>query len=237
MFSEWFDGRFHAAGARSYRLSVARIAAAAGLWALIGLSVSWDVAGFWALAAVAAEWPLRAVTKPMRRGERLSGLESWICVLAWFALVSVWSAGGAILWCSANPACQLAGAAVFAAQLFYVEAHHGRSLGALVPVLPALAAPIVAPLAAPHYRGTGQVVVLATLGALVAHGVAGLWISHREGRRLMAAEAAADRLAAEMDAASRQMSAFAAQALRGPIAPAQAAAAAPTIPVRVANAA
>jgi hypothetical protein len=227
MFSDWFDGRFLAAGARSYRLSLPRMAAAAGLWALIGLSVGWPVAGVWGAVALAVEWPLRAVTRPMWRGETLSAAEGWICVLAWFAMVSVWSAAGAILWCQASPACQLAGAAVLAAQLFYVEAHHGRSLGALVPALPALAAPVVAPLAAAHFRGTDQIVVAATLAALAAHGAVSLWVSYREGCRRMAAEAEGERLAADLAAASRAMSAFVAQAMRRD-APAAAAMAAAT---------
>jgi hypothetical protein len=129
-------------------------------------------------------------------------------------MVSVWSAAGAILWCQASPACQLAGAAVLAAQLFYVEAHHGRSLGSLVPALPALAAPVVAPLAAPHFRGTDQIVVAATFAALAAHGAVSLWVSYREGGRRMAAEAQGERLAADLAAASRAMSAFVAQAMR-----------------------
>jgi len=225
MFSEWFDGRFRASGARSYQLSAARIAVAAGLWGLIGLAVGWPVAGVWAVAALAAEWPLRAVTKPMWRGEPLSAAERWMCVGAWFAMISVWSAAGAILWAQPSPACQLAGAAVLAAQLFYVEAHHGRSLGALIPALPALAAPIVAPLAAPHYRGTDQILVVATFAALAAHGAVSLWVSYHEGRRRMAAEAAAetaDLLLAEAQAgASRSMIAFVAEALRrgGPVGP------------------
>lgn len=214
MFSEWFDGRFAASGARSYRLSTLRIAVAAGLWALIGLAVGWPVAGVWGIAALAVEWPLRAVTKPMSRGETLNAAERWICVLAWFAMVSVWSAAGAILWSQASPACQLAGAAVMAAQLFYVEAHHGRSLGALIPALPALAAPVVAPLAAPHFRGTDQILVVATFGALAAHGAVSLWVSYHESRRRMAAEDTSDRLAADLARASRAMSGFVAQAMR-----------------------
>src|SRR5258705_421921 len=83
------DGLVLASGGGSYRLSPARIAVAAGLWALIGLAVGWPAAGVWGAAALAAEWPLRAVTKPMSRGETLSAAERWICFGAWFAMVSV----------------------------------------------------------------------------------------------------------------------------------------------------
>lgn len=214
MFCEWFDGRFRASGARSYRLSAARIAVAAGLWGLIGLAVGWPVAGLWGLAALAVEWPLRAVTRPMWRGETLTTAENWICVLTWFAMVSVWSAAGAILWAQPSAACQLAGAAILAGELFYVEAHHGRSLGELIPALPALAAPVVAPLAAPHFRGTDQILVVATFAALAAHGAVSLWVNYREGGRRMGAEGEADRLAQELSAASRAMGAFVAETMR-----------------------
>jgi hypothetical protein len=41
-----------------------------------------------------------------------------------------------------------------------------------------------------------------------------LWVSYREGGRRMAAEAQGERLAADLAAASRAMSAFVAQAMR-----------------------
>jgi hypothetical protein len=192
----WFDEAFRAAGARTFLSSAARMAAAAGIWAILGTGLDWRTAGFWTLAVVLIEWPLREITRPMARGLTLNRAEAAICLAIYAVAVAAWSGAGAILWSSGHGAWQLAGAAVFVGQLLYLEVHHGRSLGALAPAAPGLAAPLVVLLWAPHVRGLDQglaaIILLASV-ALAAVGVAGnfqgVWPPRRTGLELRATAA------------------------------------------------
>jgi signal transduction histidine kinase/CheY-like chemotaxis protein len=208
MFADWFDERFTAAGARSFIFSPVRLLMGVLLWILIGLGVGWLIAGIWSATVLALEFPFRAVTRPMARGEPLSRSAAWACFITYAVTITAWSVGGAILWNSANPACQLAGAAFFAGHLLYLETHHGSSMGALVPALPALILPAIAPLATPHYHGVDQVLVEVTLMAVVAHASISIWMSFREARALQAANAAILRARDEAETANRAKSAF-----------------------------
>jgi two-component system, sensor histidine kinase len=208
MFADWFDERFTAAGARSFAFSPVRLAMGVLLWILIGMGVGWLVAGVWTATVLALEFPFRAVTRPMARGEPLSRQGGWTCFITYAVTITAWSVGGGILWNSANPACQLAGAAFFAGHLLYLETHHGSSMGGLVPALPALALPAIAPLVAPHYHGIDQVLVEVTLMAVVAHASISIWMSFREARELQAANAALVRARDEAETANRAKSAF-----------------------------
>ena len=208
MFSDWFDERFTAAGARSFMFSPVRLLMGVLLFVLMGLGVGWLVSGVWTAGVLLLEFPFRAVTRPMARGEALSRSGAWACFITYAATITAWSAGGAILWASPNPACQLAGAAFFAGHLLYLETHHGRSLGALIPALPALLLPAVAPLAVPHYHGVDQVLVETTLLAVVLHASISIWASFRDARELQGAIAAMTRAVEEAKSASRAKSAF-----------------------------
>jgi signal transduction histidine kinase/ActR/RegA family two-component response regulator len=208
MFTEWFDERFTAAGTRSFLFSSVRLFVAAVVGALVGLGVDWTAAAIWTAAVLAVEIPFRIVTKPMKPGTPVSRRRAWWCFALYAIAVSAWSAAGAILWGSANPACQLAGAAFFAGHLLYIETHHGRSMGALIPSLPGLILPAVTPMIAPHYRGIDQVLVEVTMVAVVAHAGISIWLSLKEARELKFANAAMVKAKDEAEMASRAKSAF-----------------------------
>jgi signal transduction histidine kinase len=237
MLQDWFDERFDEAGARSFHFSVIRLSMAVVVWAILGLGVSWRTAGVWVVVAVALEWPLREMTRPMARGLKLSRAEAWICVAVYAAAIVAWSAAGAILWASSHVACQLAGLAFFAAHLLYLDTHHGRSIGALIPALPALAAPALAPLVVQHFHGVDQLLVEVTMLAVVAHASISIGVNFIEAKRLTRANAAMVRAMDEAQTATRAKSAFLATMsheirtpLNGVLGMAQAIAAQPSLP-------
>jgi len=208
MFRDWFDERFTMAAARSFLFSPVRVAVALVLWALVGLSVSWTVASIWLAAAMAIEWPFRAITKPAWKGETLSRGDCWRLFFTYLVAVAVWSAAGAVLWASPDPACEIAGAAFFAGHLLYVETHHGRSLGAMLPTLPALAAPVAAPFVVPHFHGVDQLLVEIVLVVVVGHAVISIAVSYLEAEQLMRTKAEMLTARDEAELASRAKSAF-----------------------------
>ncbi|WP_324944763.1 hypothetical protein, partial [Phenylobacterium sp.] len=203
MLRDWFDERFMAAGARSFFFSPVRLAMAGVVWAVLGLGIDWRIAGFWAVTVVLIEWPLREMTRPLARGLNLSRAEAAISLAVYTAAVSAWSAAGAILWSSNHVACQLAGAAFFAGHLLYLDTHHGRSLGALVPALPALAAPALAPLIVPHYHGVDQILVEVTMLAVVGHAAISIGVNFNEARQLKRTRFELIRAKEDAEAASR----------------------------------
>jgi signal transduction histidine kinase/CheY-like chemotaxis protein len=208
MLHDWFDERFSEAGARSFHFSAMRVLMAGVIWAVLGLGVSWQAAGFWVAAVIAVEWPLREVTRPMARGLKLSRTEGFLCMAVYAVAIAAWSAAGAILWASNHVACEIAGLAFFAGHLLYLDTHHGRSIGALIPALPALAAPALAPLIVPHFHGTDQILVEVTMLAVVGHAVVSITVNFFEAKRLT--EATAEMVVArdEAELASRAKSAF-----------------------------
>lgn len=192
MLDSWFDDRFAEAGARTFHASVLRLAMAGALWAILGLGVGWQTAGFWVVAAVGVEWPLREVARPMARGLKLSRAEAVLCMAVYALAIATWSAAGVILWASGHVACQVAGLVFFAGHLLYLDAHHGRSVGALLPALPALAAPALAPLVVAHFHGLDEVLVEGTMLAVAGHAWVGIGFNFRAaGRRTRAAGRAA----------------------------------------------
>jgi signal transduction histidine kinase/CheY-like chemotaxis protein len=208
MFTEWFDERFSASGARSFTFSPVRVVVALVLCALLVLAVDRTVGAIWTGVALGLEIPFWIITRPIKPAVPMSRARAWWCFGLYAVAVSVWSAAGAILWSSANPACQLAGAAFFAGHLLYIQTHHGRSIGALVPALPALIFPVVAPLMAPHYRGLDQVLVEVTMLGVVAHAGISIWLSLKEAGDLKFANAAMVKAKDEAEMASRAKSAF-----------------------------
>jgi signal transduction histidine kinase len=208
MLGDWFDERFRAAGARSFHFSGVRMAMVGVVWTVLGLGVGWREAGFWALVVVLIEWPFREVTRPMARGLSLSRAESAICMAVYAAAVAAWSAAGALLWASNHVACELAGLAFFAGHLLYLDTHHGRSMGALVPALPALVAPALAPLVVPHFHGVDQILIEVTMLAVVGHAAVSIAVNFVEAGKLKSAKAAMVQAMDDAQGASRAKSAF-----------------------------
>ncbi|HLZ77164.1 response regulator [Phenylobacterium sp.] len=208
MLRDWFDERFRAAGARSFFFSPVRLAMAAVLWAVLGLGAGWPAAGFWVAAVLLIEWPMRELTRPMARGLDLSRSEAFVCMAVYGVAVCAWSSAGAILWSSSHVACQIAAVGFFGAHLLYLNTLHGRSMGALVPALPGLAAPAVAPLVVPHFHGTDQILVEATLLAAVAQAAISIAVNLRAGRRPAAGEAATPDVQATRGAGSAVLPVF-----------------------------
>ncbi|THD62752.1 MAG: response regulator [Phenylobacterium sp.] len=178
------------------------------IWAVMGLGAGWRVAGVWVMVVLLLEWPLREITRPMARGLKLSRLEAILCMLIYAAATLAWSAAGAILWDQPHAASQLVGAAFFAGHLLYLDTHHGRSMGALIPALPALAAPALAPLLIPHYHGVDQALVEVTMLAVVGHAVISIAVNFHEARQLKRANAGLVAARDEAETASRAKSAF-----------------------------
>jgi hypothetical protein len=184
--TDWFDERFTAAGAQNFHASLVRIGMAFLIWTVLGLGIGWRDAGLWLVVVLAVEWPLREMTRPLARGRTLSRFEAVLCMGVYAVAVAAWSSGGALLWASNHEACQIAGVAFFAGQLFYLATHHARSMGALTPALPAFAAPILAPLVLPHFHGVDQALVEAAMLAVVGHAGVSIALSFHEaesGRR------------------------------------------------------
>jgi signal transduction histidine kinase len=208
MFRDWFDERFTMAAARSFAFSPVRIVVAFVLLGLLGLTVGWPLAGAWFAAVMAVEVPFCVVTWPAWRGRTLNRPMSWLLFLTYVVAVGSWSAAGAILWSSADPACQIAGAAFFAGHLLYVETHHGRSLGAMIPTFPAFVAPILVPILAPHFHGLSQALIEIIMLTVAGHAVISIAVSYLEGHRLMQAKAQMLQARDEAQMASRAKSAF-----------------------------
>jgi signal transduction histidine kinase/CheY-like chemotaxis protein len=208
MRGEWFDERFTAAGARSFLFSPVRVVVGAVIWALLGLGIDWTIASIWLAVVLALEVPFWLVTRPMAQGQSISQGQAWRCFAVYTVAIPAWSGAGAILWCSGNPACQMAGAVFFAGHLLYIETHHGRSLGALIPALSGLAAPVLTPLIVPLFRGVDQLLVEVTMVVVVGHAAVSIWITLKEARELMAANAALLRAKEEAETATRAKSAF-----------------------------
>lgn len=179
LLDDWFDERFVAAGARSFHFSLVRLLLAGVLWTVLGLGAGWRTAGVWAAAMLLVEWPLREFNRPMARGLRLSRLETGMAMVVYALAALAWSAAGAILWAQASSAAQLAGVAVFAGHLLYLTTHHNRSMGALLPALPALAAPAIAPLVVPHHHGADQAMVEVAMLAMVGQAAMSIVVSFR----------------------------------------------------------
>ena len=222
MFASWFDERFVSAGAQSYRLSPVRIAFAGILCWLLSQTAGWTAAGAWTATVLALELPMRATAKPMRLGRPISRAQAWGAFWTYAIAISAWSSVGVILWQVGRPACDVAAAGFFAGHLLYVEAHHSRSPGALIPATPALAAPLITIGLAPHFSGLDQVLVVITILAVVAHAVIGIYVGSENFKQLVgvtrqlrlqkerAERASADMTVArdEAEAASRSKSAF-----------------------------
>ncbi len=222
MFDSWFDERFVSAGAQSFRLSPVRLAFAGILWWLLGYVSGWVTASVWTAVVLALEIPMRLTARPMARGQPISRAHAWATFWTYAIAISAWSSVGVILWAAPSRSSDVAAAAFFAGHLLYVEAHHSRSPGALIPATPALAAPLLTLGLSPHFSGMDQVVVMITMLAVVGHAMIGIYVGSENFKQLVGvtrqlrrqkerAEMASAEMAAardEAEAASRAKSAF-----------------------------
>jgi signal transduction histidine kinase/AmiR/NasT family two-component response regulator len=221
MFGSWFDERFASAGAQTYRLWPVRLGVAGVLLVLLAHAAGWMASAVWIAAALAVEAPLCWATRPMARGVATSRAHDWKTFWIYGAAVSVWSAAGAVLWSAHSAAADVAAAGFFAGHLLYVEAHHSRSPGAMIPATAALLAPLLV-LVSPHYHGMDQVMVGLTMALVVGHAAISFQVSSSSFKRLAeatrqltfekdrveAARAAMAQAKEEAEAASRAKSAF-----------------------------
>ncbi|MBS0333054.1 MAG: response regulator, partial [Proteobacteria bacterium] len=130
------------------------------------------------------------------------------------ATTLAWSTAGAILWSQSHMASQLAAAGVFAGQLAYLSVLHGRSMGALIPVMPALSAPAIAPLAIPHFHGLDQLLAETAMLAAVGQAAIGVAVAHRQAKQTTASAAAQEASAADTDISDLTMDLGLARPLR-----------------------
>jgi signal transduction histidine kinase/CheY-like chemotaxis protein len=221
MFGSWFDERFVSAGAQTYRLWPVRLGLACVLLMLLAHVSGWTTSAAWTAAALAVEGPLCWAVRPMARGEPFSRAHAWKTFWIYTAAVSVWSAAGAVLWSAHSAAADVAAAGFFAGHLLYVEAHHSRSPGSMVPATAALAAPLVMVIL-PHYYGMDQLLVGLTMTLVAGHAVVSFYVSSGSFKRLaettrqltlekdraQAAVAAMAEAKEEAEAASQAKSAF-----------------------------
>jgi signal transduction histidine kinase/AmiR/NasT family two-component response regulator len=203
MFASWFDERFVSAGAQTYRLWPVRLAIAAVLGVLLGHVAGWTVAAAWSLAAFAVEAPLTFSTRPMIRGP-VGRREAWLVFWIYALAVSVWSSAGSILWLARTPASDVAAAGFFAGHLLYVEAHHSRSPGSMIPASAAVLSPL-AVLIWPHYHGMDQWLVGLSMTLVAAHAVVSFYVSSSSFKRLAETTRA---LTAEKERAQAAMAAM-----------------------------
>ena len=221
MFASWFDERFVSAGAQTFRLWPVRLAVAAVLGVLLTHAAGLTVAVVWTLAALTAEVPLTFSTRSMARGEHLGRRRAWSVFWIYAVAVTVWSSAGTILWFARTPASDVAAAGFFAGHLLYVEAHHSRSPGSMIPAGAAMLAPLSV-LIWPHYHGMDQWLVALTMALVAGHAVVSFYVSSSSFARLAQttraltvekerAEAATAAMAAakeQAEAASQAKSAF-----------------------------
>jgi signal transduction histidine kinase/ActR/RegA family two-component response regulator len=208
MFAAWFDEGFVSEGAQSARLSPMRIALAVVLGALLGWAAGWPAGFAWTATVLVLEIPFFILTSAMVPGRPISRNHAWATFAVYCLTIAAWSLAGAMLWGVGRPPTDIAAAAFFAGHLMYLQTHHSRSLGALIPATPALLAPVATLLIAPHYSGVDQLLLLVTLGAVVGHGAISIGVSYFNAQQLAGANADLKLAKAEADAASQAKSAF-----------------------------
>jgi signal transduction histidine kinase len=222
MFGAWFDERFVSEGAQSLRLAPVRIVLALVLGALLSYSTGWVSALAWTLSVLVLEAPFQRLTKALVPGKPVSRRHAWATFAIYTLTIGAWNSAGAILWASGRPVSDIAAAAFFAGHLMYLQTHHSRSLGSMIPAAPALLLPLLTPLIAPHFSGLDQVLLMLAMILVVGHAVISMGVSHisafelvqanaglkLEKQRAEAAQAAMADAKEEAEAASRAKSAF-----------------------------
>jgi len=221
MFASWFDERFESAGAQTYRLWPVRLVMAGVLSVLLAHVAGWPIAAVWTAMALATEIPLSLTTRPIAKGQPISRRRAWAIFWTYAVAVTSWSSAGAILWEAHQVAADVAAAGFFAGHLLYVEAHHSRSPGSMLPASAAVLSPLLVVLQ-PHYGGMDQWLVGVTMALVAAHAVVSFYVSStsfkklaettrqltREKDRAEAAQAAMARAKSEAEAASLAKSNF-----------------------------
>jgi signal transduction histidine kinase/AmiR/NasT family two-component response regulator len=161
----WFDERFLDAAVREQREMKARIAVALGVALLLAMAADWRAALVWAAGAVGVEAWLHRLMRPLAGGVPLSPAQAVTTVVARMALTYVWIAAGVVFWGCRGPAGQACAMGFFAALFLYLVARRDGCLATSVPILPALAAPVVTALLFPVPFPAQAAVI--TLGALM----------------------------------------------------------------------
>ena len=207
MFESWFDERFVSAGAQSYRLSPVRLGFAAVLWWVLGHACGWTAAGAWAATVLGLEIPMRLTGRPMAQGRSVSRAHAWATFGTYAVAISAWSSVGVILWTARSAAAEVTAAAFFAGHLLYVEAHHSRSPGAMIPATPALAAPLLTIGLSPHFSGMDQLMVMIAMIAVVGHAVIGIYVGSANFKQLVGVTRQLRRQKERAEQASAEMAA------------------------------
>ena len=183
MFASWFDERFASAGLQTYRLWPLRVVVALVLSVLLAHAAGWFTAFVWTAAALTVETPLTLATRPFAKGGPISRRRAWGIFWIYAIAVTVWSAAGAILWSSGSTASDVAAAGFFAGHLLYVEAHHSRSPGSMIPATAALLSPMIV-VAVPHYHGMDQLMIGLTMTLVAAHASVSFYVSSNSFKQL-----------------------------------------------------
>lgn len=199
MFGSLFDERFARSASGIYAYTAVRLILLATVAAFVAMGVDWTVASTWAGAALLAEAAVVIATRQAARATRSSASSGWICAAIYMLSALTWSMAGVLLWSASNTACQVAAAAFFAAHLMYIQARHGQSPGAALPVLPSVLLPAAVPLALPHFQGPDQMLVCLAMVVVALHTLISMWTSLRTSNALLQAQNA---IAAASDAKS-----------------------------------
>jgi signal transduction histidine kinase/CheY-like chemotaxis protein len=190
VFGSFLDERFTNAAASVLAYTPARLGILAVLALAAAIGSGHAVAVSWATATLAAEVAMFLANLAVVRERTLSPQLSWICIASHTLGTLAWSTSGIVLWSSANPACQLVGVAFFAAQLTYVQVHHGGSPASTLSVLPSLILPVLVPAVIPKFEGLNQLIVILAMGAVALHSALSLVDSLRKSHQLQLAQTA-----------------------------------------------
>jgi signal transduction histidine kinase/CheY-like chemotaxis protein len=166
--NSFLNERFVAACTATYHLIGFRLSFAALIFAILITQVGWMVSIAWFSVTLLSEALYRAIVKGLAQGKVRTLAARVGAALSLFVLALCWNSVGVISWVQGRELLTVVAAAYFGAHLSYLNANHSQSLAATLLALPSFLTPLVIPALFPHFEGLEQVVVILTMGGVVA---------------------------------------------------------------------